>query len=622
MPTMVYQYGARRPLNADLVMPQIREGAIYYNKIIEAERKRRAAYDELVKTDEVRSIENEIELVEVGTAVLKKKAADLRQEAGVEKKCAADMTLAQPSLKASTRIHLAARLEAIKAEQADVKAAQAAAEQKRAKLYVDLSDARKSHRNAALEESKATLMQAFFDECKAIYHAHPNLFWGTKNALRAAADKSIEASRKFKAGQPPPAPPKFRRWEGEGSITAQAIKGASATVFWMEPAAPAPGADPNSKRSQKAPRMLAKLRIGSNEDRSGIYAEIPIIMHRPLPPGAEIRQATLHRRMIANHERWLLDVTLFVAEPEATGARGVTGVDLGWRKVDGGIRVGMVYNGKDFNELVIPSRLIEKAEHADSLRSIRDMHTNTIKTTLAAYFGSLTDLPAWAKAAGVESLAHWRREGRFSHLCRVWERHEGDGKVWTALEAWRRQSLHLWQWECHERQAVVNARKDMIRKWAHSLVGPDSGCGTLVCEDMDLRPMIERNEDGQLPNHALEKASRARHVAAPGELRLILSQSAKRHGVTFVKAKTADTTRTCADCGHVNTFARPALLVQTCASCDLEWDQDMNAAIVIRRRGIEDLSSTPTLTNTEPQLGRFAKKRAEKAEKAKASASA
>lgn len=616
---LVYQYGARPPQEKDVVLDHMREGHNYFNDVIAAEQQRRKDVEEIGKSDIVKAIEADVTLIKERLDAEKKAAALLRQHfGGLAHGIAAARSEALGNKQSLTEIR--AREAVNKAQRARAlgqsKASVDALDVELKEAYARLSVARKSEQTTRARAAMDAAMEEFYGACKKAYKARSGCFWGTKLIVKRAADAAIDASRKFLVGQPPPSPPRFRRWCGEGTVGVQIQDETKTASNFVLDYVGEPG---TSRRSQLKRRGIAKIRIGSDEHRDPIWAHVPIIIHRPLPEDAIIRWVALHRRMTADHERWVLDITIEVPDRKPAPAPGTCGVDIGWRRVPDGIRVAMLANEHTTLDavdsavaVVVPNTLISRFEHADSLRSIRDRNMDVVRNTVATYFSSLPSVPEWATAAGVANLHQWKSPGRLVKFCRLWQRHDGDGFAWTALEAWRRQDRHLWQWECHEREGAVRHKRELFRLAAHDIV---NRYGKVVIEDMDLRPLIAATPEQTLEERA---AARLRQIASPGEFRATLLHAAKMFGARVIGVNPANTTRCCHGCGHVNNFANQWVLEQVCTNCGRRWDQDVNAGLNLRASASE--VKEEATAETAPTGGRYQRLKAEKAKRSKEAA--
>lgn len=149
-----------------------------------------------------------------------------------------------------------------------------------------------------------------------------------------------------------------------------------------------------SGRVRPARHREVKIRVGTHEDRTPRWLTVKALVHRELPEGARVAWAIVAARRVAYRTRYELQ---FVVQGEAScrpaGARAdYVGVDIGWRRVDGGIRIA-VWSGSDgrSGEVVVPSRALTGSEKSDSLRSIRDRLKNEAREEIARWVDTLRE---------------------------------------------------------------------------------------------------------------------------------------------------------------------------------------------------------------------------------------
>lgn len=77
------------------------------------------------------------------------------------------------------------------------------------------------------------------------------------------------------------------------------------------------------------------------------------------------------------------------------------------------------------------------------------------------------------------------------------------------------------------------------------------------------------------------------------QLKSSIKNAAARLGKTFIEVNPANTTKKCSHCGNISKKPIPLdQRVYTCSGCGLEIDRDINAAINIKRRGMESIRTS------------------------------
>jgi transposase len=365
---------------------------------------------------------------------------------------------------------------------------------------------------------------------------------------------------------------------------------------------PAIGISPRNRNGDLRPKRLRTLsiRIGSSANRDPIWAQLHVLMHRPLPD-ASLKWVFVQRQRVALHYRWeamfVVDEDDRAASPSNVSA--AVGVDLGWRRVaDGGIRVAY-WLGSDGREgsLVLPEEVVRRAPKSDSLRSIRDRNRDELSLVLRAWLAGVPET-SWIR----EECAHmhaWKRIGRFAVLVGRWRdrRITGDEEIFDRAVAWLKQDRHLYEWEANNRRRMQLQIAGRIEAWAVHLTRE---YGRVAIEKMDLRKLVrQQHPDDQTWQQQLN-AQRV-SVVGPGAVRLALKRFAAKAGAAIVEVPAAYTTRDCATCGHRRDDVLDwSPLEIGCSSCDAIEDQDRTAArnLMAHASGPVPLESASVLAST------------------------
>jgi len=461
------------------------------------------------------------------------------------------------------------------------------------------------------------------------------VFWGSYLPVEAA-ERASRAKPLYDGVAPDD--PEFVRWTGEGTVAVQLQGGLSVAdlqsgedtrlrlrlAAWGSPETvsdePPPGwgsrrYTPEERRArwrhmlahggahdgthpgQKGPRPMGtlELRVGSANAKgercagghTPVWAAWPVPpTRRSLPPDAIVKWAHVHVRRIAAREEWSLTLTIECARRESCGT-GAVAVDLGWRRMeDGGLRVA-VAQGDDgkVHEMRLSPCDIDQLTKADSIRSHRDMLFDLARPWLRAILDALPERPAWLDER-LASMALWRAQARLAAVAIHWRSHrfDGDADAFAAIEAWRRRDKHLWSYEDHQRKGSLRRRRDLYRTWAAKLARQ---YGVLVLEDggakgetpvFDLRAFATLPEVEEVETERDERARSQRHLAAPSELRLALTQAFEGRGGQQRSVVMENSTRRCAveGCDAVESWDAGAELRHTCKNGHT-WDQDENA---------------------------------------------
>ncbi len=566
MGVRVYEYGALAPAPLDLVEADIRGGHRYQNTLVEIERWRRAQYRAIVsQVADVAALESERE-------ALAARLAEVRVRINAGKKRSR-----------SSRVRVEDQEEArrLRAELAAIK------------------PRLKEAREAVRSHPAVALCLAILDgwavkrRAKAARAARP-CSWGTGGAI----EQAVDAARAGKTD------PRFRRWDGHGRLAVQLQRGLSVedafggadTRLRIAPVDPRAW-DPAVGRGERKRlcRTTVQMRIGTEADRrTPIWVTIPIEMHRPIPEDGRIKWAYLVRDPVADHVRWRFQLAVESPEEKPLPARreGVCAIDVGWRLIDGELRVGYLVDDTGHEEeLRVPAAILGALHKAEDLRSIRDRHYDGIRARLREWLAAQPEVPEWLREA-TATMDRWRSPGRLVSLRRQWHgaRIDGDEEIVAALDEWYHRDRHLWQWEAHQRRKTLGRRKDLYRVWAADIA---SRYARVVVEDFDLRA-TKRRDSPEEGTRDKREPFRLQTIAASGELRIALQQTCGRRGVEYVAVPSAYTTLTCHGCGTIDDDWDPAgALEHTCSGCGRTWDQDANAARNLLARA-QDPSGAPS----------------------------
>jgi len=381
---------------------------------------------------------------------------------------------------------------------------------------------------------------------------------------------------------------KFHRWEGVGKVTVRFQKGLPVPALFtsdkrlqVDPVESDAWEHPTRSVRRKASRTAIRLRVTSDEAKKPVWIELPMVMHRPLPPESEIRSASIVRERVGRKYRYKAIITATTPDVLKAHGRGVMAIDLGWRKVKDGLRVAFWADDNDNSgSLVLPHGVLYEFNKLDDLKSIRDTHHNEAKTELVEWLAG-NAMPEWM-AEDTATLSQWRSPARMVSLVRKWSdnRFEGDADIFNVMWAWRGRELHLYDWETNLRDQVIKRRQHIYRNFAARAI---ERCDTIVVEDMDLRGLArkaspESGTSGSLPT------DRQRVMASVSELRLALENACRQAGVDYIKEKSAFSTLECCECGFTERYDAAVQIWHTCPKCHALWDQDENAARNLLKR--------------------------------------
>jgi hypothetical protein len=398
-----------------------------------------------------------------------------------------------------------------------------------------------------------------------------------------------------------------------------------ANVFQLSPWSRDPVAWKRQPRTAR--RGTATLTLSG-----GRRLEVPVLVDRVLPATADVPQAQLVRSEVAGRMVWHLCVTAILPDPEPVTTGPTVAVHLGWRRrPDGHVRAGVVLpdgplppppadllraassspgrtgtapthvphhrpfleRHDGWWEVVIPGPMWDIVGRPSAIRARRDLAFNEIRDVLVRW---LDEHPEHADPLGLDlaRVKLWRVPRALAGLVRRWASDAQLPALFAAqllpdLVAWWRRDLHLYRYEVGERHDLAARRDDV---WGQIGAWLGRSAGRVLVGDEDYRALRRRtsivDDDMSAPTERVDEAVRARAAfAVPGLLRAALTNGASRRGVTVAKVPAAWATREHHECGHVATGDDDQYrerIVVTCPGCQVAYDQDRNAVLVMLER--------------------------------------
>lgn len=442
---------------------------------------------------------------------------------------------------------------------------------------------------AALENLKADVaakIKAVTDEKKC------GLPWTMRNPLLDRFKIAVLRSKKKGAQL------RFHRFDGTGTITVPFTNGLSiaAAHEWKDDSGKFQIQSFLMSGHPREKRTLCRIGIGTDESKRPIWLTAPVVFHRPIPDDAEIRGVMVCREIVGGVPRWKLCITVRSAVADASNQKAACGIDIGYRKRPGGLRVAYwadTYG--DHGEFLLPSKFETLNRKLDDLRSIMDSHFNDVRDKLTAYLTKFgVSLPMELQEA-FSNTHRWKSPARLVHAMRIWKDHRitGDDEIWNACQYWyygRKQKpdpvwnghRHLWLWHSNLSDQLFRERREVYRVWSSAM---SRKYGAIYIEEFDLRKITETAEADEDTEYA-SLVRYHRKIAALSVLRQSLTNACSANGVTLTKVDAKYTTHTCPNCQDVIQFDAAAQLVCVCQNCNMVWDQDHVGAKNVLERGL------------------------------------
>ena len=440
----VFKFGLLPPThNAELVEEQMRAAHRYRNKLTEIEIDWRKAWKE--------STAGHPDL-----SALKEDLAQLTED--VKRQQQHIKSVRKASRARSEYDHEREHLATLKAKKKE-----AAARLKEAKRALREDPEVKAARRAAFEQANDRRKRA---------RAESGVFWGTYLLMEDAADRASKDARRD---------PKFMRWTGAGRIGVQlqkkpgidAVSAGESGFLQIDPVPREAWESPVRGERRRLARTKVRLRIGS-DGRKPVWAEWPMVMHRPLPEGSKVQWAVVKKtRDDCRRWRWTLYIWAEfegahtdTPEPEAESVAVSTETVRDGDSLRAGTWVG---SDGEWSKMWVPDDVERDLEKAEKIRSLRDEKLEDMKAYMGAWLRE-TETPEWLTEAAA-FLPQWRSASRFAALAKRWRhnRFEGDTAGYECIESWRYRDEHLERMESGVRRKALGRRKEYYRILAAKL---------------------------------------------------------------------------------------------------------------------------------------------------------
>lgn len=385
--------------------------------------------------------------------------------------------------------------------------------------------------------------------------ASSGLYHGTYSAVEDAVERATKDARKI--GQPP-----SHSWVESVRIGTQCQDGELSNRLEIDPLLPAPPNEGRYRRRLRS-RTVARVRIGSQDDGSPVWCELPIVLHRPIPAGSKVLWAYVIQRRIGARTRYELQLTVQADLTRAPAIRhAAVAVSIGWQNRDESSVLAAKWVGTEGcrGEVVVPPVVSQLLSEAHRVHGIADRLFEAARTVFCDIRHSLTE----DEQQIVKTAALWRSHAKLTRAIRraigdswldLWKRwrrarlavgldlmptmeesrewHPEAPEHWY-LYCWTKKDQHLTQWERDvERRALLH-RREIFRVTAARLAARYetvvlTGAGETKSGLADLRQfarqdrlMLDQNKGIRAAEHE-DRSQRVR--VAPGELRQSLVEA-------------------------------------------------------------------------------------------------
>lgn len=476
-----------------------------------------------------------------------------------------------------------------------------------------LRETAKAQRKEAYAANKDALKALDTERYAKVKEAYQNsgLWWPNYNAVIASYDRARGAA--LKKGHEL----KERYFNGEGRLTNQ-IQGGMTVGKLL---------DGTHSQVQLAPkpawmRAAHHLNSGTTREKKGytlrvcVYTKknpdtgkterrmlsFPLILYRPLPQDALIKEVVVTRRKMADRFTYSVIFTLTKKRDELPVPTGMpVAINFGWRKTDETtLRVATAVRfaenplpGRSAFDAAIHTEITGKLLHGfDEYADMQSERDNAKNALVQKLHFTASDIPeAMAEVWFQINTSERVKPGTLIYLYRLWrDRRDWHTDLFYELQNWYlgthiNRNVPEWKQELkspavrvkqlgerkvHREQAnrrrwLDDARLYHYRMEARRLVGDAS---LVILNEHDMSQTART--DANLP----PPARRNRFVAAPSKLRQAIINYCKKHGVEVRLHK--GSSKTHSDCGQEFSAIFPDERQQLCTHCHVYFDVDEN----------------------------------------------
>jgi hypothetical protein len=328
-------------------------------------------------------------------------------------------------------------------------------------------------------------------------------------------------------------------------------------------------------------RTTLRIRVDSTDKGRPVWADFPMVMHRPLPPDSRIMGAYVTRQPCSVRIPWRyslcisLESLLTDRQSSSTDQVGTTAINFGWRQIEGKLRVATVNpEGKTPFEIRLPRKIVGGHRFSNRLQGLVDDKLEEVKKALGAWIAeNETSLPP-DFVASFANLSAWRSSHRLAELAWYWRDHRvaGDQLIYAIVEQWRDRYRHLKDWLDHHRQHLLDWRLDYYRRIAKKIACSNR---RLVVDDFKISDVARRKKPEEVEEGG-QQANTNRVIASPGELRRCIVGACTKYHCEILMAPSTNNTRRCNVCGDLYEWDPSRELVHECPGEGAVWDQDVN----------------------------------------------
>jgi hypothetical protein len=308
-------------------------------------------------------------------------------------------------------------------------------------------------------------------------------------------------------------------------------------------------------------------------------------MHSPFLRGERIKSVTIKCERVKARLKWWVIFTLenMKSKREVRPNR-FAAVHVGRRVMpDGRIRVAKLLGCDGHSEEVyLPRGTVSRNEKAMGFKSDLDREFDAIRDKLTAFIGVST-VPDWLSDE-CKFVHKWKSPQKMLDLESQWldNRFPGDERMIHALSSWHAEHQRISEREANRRVGAQNKReyeyKNRIAQWRKRYQ-------FIAVAKVDEAKLAEKKSDSKERDTNVKRIAR---LVSPGRFVELLKT---RFCEELLEVDSANITKTCSQCSHVNKWKDQRALVLQCEKCKTEFDQDQNALENVYESGLSYLNA-------------------------------
>lgn len=401
------------------------------------------------------------------------------------------------------------------------------------------------------------------------------LWWGNYNAVIKAFEQGRRVSVRTRGVM------RVKPFDGTGRFTNQIQDGLSVETLLageniQVKVAPLPAdawSHPSrgERRRRQRTQLTATLFVRDGQRRTVTW---PMIMHRPLPEDARIKEVIVSRARL--DDRWIWSVVFVctrtrLIEPRPASSDAVVAIDPGWRRTKTGMRVATIVRTSGETEYFeLPNRLVQAFRFAAELR---DRH-NALLACLRNLVSELARVQLAREAGAGEAdidPANLRLPSDFRHFAKQLGSDTSlDPSLVAQIDRMSADYKKIYLWERNHTRKILGHRDKLYQEFAARVL---PGASAILLHTLDISDMSDSDRDGAARGFVPNASKWYRATASTSSLGHWIENKAKRLGTPLKRVETISK-QACPSCGAFERKNRADTLVYTCALCDNTWDRD------------------------------------------------